>query len=173
MPLTTAGAAKAAGHAPRASCSGPPDRAEARFPRASCQVLNCGGNATFISDTVSDNVYRSKAASRFACIPLRIAPENPEASSALRAVTHRKEDRLIRGAEQDSPGTRLDPIFVWPSSHSFRLCFSTSRRITSKDEVARFRLLMAGEAAFHKSRVASFAVREVTEPPAAGCGVLG
>src|SRR5208282_1765465 len=43
----------------------------------------------------------------------------------------------------------------------------------SKDKVAPFGLLVAGEAAFHKRRVARFAVREVTEPPAAGCGVLG
>jgi len=31
---------------------------------------------------------------------------------------------------------------------------------------------VAGEAAFHKRRVARFAVCEVTEPPAAGCSVL-
>src|ERR1700679_189800 len=51
--------------------------------------------------------------------------------------------------------------------------FFSSRCITSKDEVAPFRLLVAGEAAFHKRGVTSFAVREVTEPPAARCGVLG
>ena len=55
----------------------------------------------------------------------------------------------------------------------FLLWFSASRRITSKDKVARFGLLVAGEAAFHKRRVARFAVLEVSEPPAAGCGVLG
>jgi hypothetical protein len=42
----------------------------------------------------------------------------------------------------------------------------------SKDIVGRFGLLVAGEAAFHKRRVAMFAVCEVTEPPAAGCSVL-
>ena len=42
----------------------------------------------------------------------------------------------------------------------------------SKDKVGRFGLLVAGEAAFHKRRVARFAVLEVSEPPAAGCGVL-
>ena len=47
-----------------------------------------------------------------------------------------------------------------------------SRCITSKDKVAPFGLFVAGEAAFHKRRVPRFAVREVTEPPAAGCGVL-
>jgi len=51
--------------------------------------------------------------------------------------------------------------------------FSASRCITGKDKVGRFGLLMAGEAAFHKRRVTSFAVREVTEPPAAGCSILG
>jgi hypothetical protein len=43
----------------------------------------------------------------------------------------------------------------------------------SKDKVARFGLLVAGKAAFHKRRVARFAVCEVTKPPAAGGGVLG
>jgi hypothetical protein len=42
----------------------------------------------------------------------------------------------------------------------------------SKDKVARFRLLVAGETGFHKRRVARFAVGEVTEPPAAGCGIF-
>jgi len=31
---------------------------------------------------------------------------------------------------------------------------------------------MARKAAFHKRRCARFAVREVTEPPAAGCGIF-
>jgi hypothetical protein len=50
--------------------------------------------------------------------------------------------------------------------------FFASRCISSKDKVARFGLLVAGEAAFYKRRVARFAVCEVSEPPAAGCGVL-
>src|ERR1700690_3193701 len=50
--------------------------------------------------------------------------------------------------------------------------FSASTRITSKNQVTRFGLLVAGEAAFHKCRVARFAVCEVSEPPAAGCSVL-
>ena len=57
-------------------------------------------------------------------------------------------------------------------SDSFLLEFSASRCVTSKDKVGRFGLLVAGEAGFHKRRVARFAVLEVTEPPAAGCGVL-
>ena len=61
---------------------------------------------------------------------------------------------------------------VW-QSHAVLLYFSASRCITSKDKVGRFGLLVAGEAAFHKGRVAGFAVREVTEAPAARCGVLG
>jgi hypothetical protein len=60
---------------------------------------------------------------------------------------------------------------VW-QSHALLLYFSASRCITSKDKVGRFGFLVAGEAAFHKGRVAGFAVREVTEAPAAGCGVL-
>jgi hypothetical protein len=43
----------------------------------------------------------------------------------------------------------------------------------TKDKVGRFDLLVAGEAAFHKRRVARFAVREVTEPPAAGLRKVG
>src|SRR5579863_2251844 len=51
--------------------------------------------------------------------------------------------------------------------------FSASRRVVSKDKVGRFGLLVTGEAGFHESRVGRFAVLEVTEPPASGCGVLG
>src|ERR1700727_2104258 len=50
--------------------------------------------------------------------------------------------------------------------------FTALRRITSKDKVGRFGLLVAGEAAFHEGCVARFAVCEVTEPPASGSGVL-
>jgi hypothetical protein len=50
--------------------------------------------------------------------------------------------------------------------------FSASRCVTSKDKVGCFGLLMAGEAGFHESCIARFAVCEVPEPPAAGCGVL-
>ena len=57
-------------------------------------------------------------------------------------------------------------------SAGYVLWFSASRHITSKDIVARFGLLVAREAAFHKRRVARFAVCEVTVPPAAGCSVL-
>jgi hypothetical protein len=50
--------------------------------------------------------------------------------------------------------------------------FQNLRCIVSKDKVARFGLLVAREAAFHKRRVASFAVCKVTEPPPAGCSVF-
>src|SRR5580700_3230975 len=49
---------------------------------------------------------------------------------------------------------------------------SGSRCITSKDKVGRFGLLVAREAAFHKRRVARFAVLEVSEAPSASCRVL-
>lgn len=52
------------------------------------------------------------------------------------------------------------------------ISFSLLRCVMGKDKVARFGLLVAGEAALHKRRVARFAVCEVTEPPTAGCGVL-
>jgi hypothetical protein len=54
-----------------------------------------------------------------------------------------------------------------PTSHYLLLYFSASRCITSKDKVGCLGLFVAGEAAFHKRRVAVFAVREMTEPPAA------
>ena len=43
----------------------------------------------------------------------------------------------------------------------------------SKDKVGRLGLLMAREAAFHKRRIARFAVGEVPESSASGCGILG
>src|SRR5580692_8034075 len=58
------------------------------------------------------------------------------------------------------------------SPSSVLLQFSASGGIVSKDKVSRFGLLVAGEAAFHKRRRARFAICEVTEPPATGCGVL-
>jgi hypothetical protein len=57
-------------------------------------------------------------------------------------------------------------------AYSFLLQLSASRCIVSKNKVGRFNLLVTGEAAFHKRRVARFAVCEVTEPPAAGRRVL-
>src|SRR5580693_5185249 len=50
--------------------------------------------------------------------------------------------------------------------------FPVLRCIPSKDKVGRFGLLVAGEAAFHKRRITSFAVCEVTESPSAGRRVL-
>jgi hypothetical protein len=48
----------------------------------------------------------------------------------------------------------------------FSLC------VTGEDKVARFDLIVAGEAGFHERLVGRFAVLEVSEAPTARCGVL-
>ena len=48
----------------------------------------------------------------------------------------------------------------------FSLC------VTGEDKVARFDLIVAGEAGFHERLVARFAVLEVSETPTARCWVL-
>jgi hypothetical protein len=53
------------------------------------------------------------------------------------------------------------------------LAIKHSLCVTGEDKVARFDLIVAGEAGFHERIVARrFAVLEVTETPAARCGVL-
>ena len=44
--------------------------------------------------------------------------------------------------------------------------------VTGEDKVARFDLIVAGEAGFHERLVAGFAVLEVSKTPTACCGVL-
>jgi hypothetical protein len=44
--------------------------------------------------------------------------------------------------------------------------------VTGEDEVARFDLIVAGEAGLHERLVARFAILEVSETPTARCGVL-
>jgi hypothetical protein len=48
----------------------------------------------------------------------------------------------------------------------FSLC------VTGEDKVARFDLIVAGEAGFHERLVARFTILEVSETPTARCGVL-
>jgi hypothetical protein len=52
------------------------------------------------------------------------------------------------------------------SERWFSLC------VTGEDKVARFDLIVAGEAGFHERLVARFAILEVSEAPTARCGVL-
>ena len=68
---------------------------------------------------------------------------------------------------------KLLPAWSMISCSGFSASFSASRCVTSKDKVGGFGLLVAGEAGFHESRVAMFAIGEVTESPASSGGVLG
>ena len=52
------------------------------------------------------------------------------------------------------------------------LAIKHSLCVTGEDKVARFDLIVAGEAGFHERLVARFAVLEVSETPTARCGVL-
>jgi hypothetical protein len=44
-------------------------------------------------------------------------------------------------------------------------------RVTGEYKVARFDLIVAGEASFHERLVARFVILEVSETPTARCGV--
>src|SRR6266852_8137307 len=57
-------------------------------------------------------------------------------------------------------------VGLLPIERSLSLC------VTGEDKVARFDLIVAGEAGFHERLVARFTVLEVSEAPTARCGVL-
>src|SRR5262249_41061430 len=64
------------------------------------------------------------------------------------------------------------PIVLVPASD---FCLANGRFslcVTGEDKVARFDLIVAGEAGFHERFVARFAVLEVSKTPTARCGVL-
>src|SRR3974390_3244920 len=64
-------------------------------------------------------------------------------------------------------GGSPDAVGLLPSERWFSLC------VTGENKVARFDLIVAGEAGFYESLVARrFAVLEVSETPTARCGVL-
>jgi hypothetical protein len=98
----------------------------------------------------------------------------------IRGAAHRSLRHVLLPRIQDSIApSRLrrrvssDPPTIQPVVPHSSCSGCSSGRVTSEDQVGRFGLLVAGKAGLQESRVGGFAVLEVTEPPAAGCCVLG
>jgi hypothetical protein len=101
------------------------------------------------------------------CLPQRAAP-------TVRIIAWVLSQPLRPGIFSAVPRdcSRYSVIADLCVGHSFPSEPSASRCIACKDKVGSFGLLVTRKAAFHKRRIAVFAVCEVTKAPSAGCCVF-
>src|SRR6516225_4663012 len=94
----------------------------------------------------------------------RAVPSEPP--SLARPVTSHSSPPSAMASSEFETTRPLSCIRFLLSERWLSLC------VTGEDKVARFGLIVAGEAGFHESSVGSFAVLEVSETPTASRGVL-